>query len=141
MSGPEIQYPPRPSNVSAAATHHATHHPDEPDGDSPDVWQAWHAGLIAARMRSDPARRYRAELRSWAEAEAVWHRRHGKADTNRCLGCGEIVQRSTGKVHEIEGILAHATLDCLTAAGRQWRSRASAGLRRLGLVQPRGTEE
>lgn len=141
MSMSEIPIPPRPAKVSAAATHHATHHPDEPDGDSPDAWRAWHAGIVADRMRGDPARRYRAELRAWAEAEAVWHRRHGASEPSRCLGCGGLVLRSSGTVHEIEGVVMHGTLDCLTAAGRQWRARASAGLRRLGLVQPRGTEE
>jgi hypothetical protein len=110
-----------------------------PIGDTLEVWRAWMNRRIPVRMaRGLP----RAEaMRSvWAEAECIWHCRHGAPpDPNRCAGCGEWMLDGPGMRFN-DGAVIHFgnpdRLDCLILYGQKWREAASAGLIALGLKRP-----
>jgi hypothetical protein len=80
-------------------------------------------------------------LRSvWAEAEYLWHCRHGAApNANRCAGCGKWMLDGPG-IRFKDGAVVHFgnpnRLDCLILYGQEWRGAASAGLVALGLKRP-----
>jgi hypothetical protein len=110
-----------------------------PIGDTLPAWRAW----MNYRIRAWMARRLsRAEAMHsvWAEAEYLWHCRHGTpADPDRCAGCGEWMLDGPG-IRFMDRAVVHFGnpdwLDCLILYGQAWRGAASAGLVALGLKQP-----
>jgi hypothetical protein len=111
-----------------------------PIGDTLAAWRAWMNYRIPVWQALG---RSRAEaLRSvWAEAECIWHCRHGATpNPDRCAGCGEWMLDGPG-MRFIDGAVVHFgnpdRLDCLILYGQAWRTAASAGLVALGLKRPR----
>jgi hypothetical protein len=110
-----------------------------PIGDTLQAWRAW----MNYRIRPWMARgcsRAEAMRSVWAEAEYVWHRRHGAAPhPDRCAGCGEWMLDGPGMMFD-DGAVVHFgnpdRLDCLIIYGEAWRAAASAGLVVLGLRKP-----
>jgi hypothetical protein len=110
-----------------------------PIGDTLEAWRAWMNCRIPVRMaRGLP--RSEAMRSVWAEAECIWHCRHGAPpDPDRCAGCGEWMLDGPG-MRFSDGAVVHLgnpdRFDCLILYGQEWRATASAGLIALGLKRP-----
>jgi hypothetical protein len=110
-----------------------------PISDTLEAWRAWMNCRMPVRMARGLSR---AEaMRSvWAEAECIWHCRHGAPpDPDRCAGCGEWMLDGPG-MRFSDGAVVHFgnpdRFDCLILRGQEWRAAASAGLIALGLKRP-----
>jgi hypothetical protein len=110
-----------------------------PIGDTLKAWRAWMNCRMPFRMaRGLP--RTEAMQSVWAEAECIWHCRHGAPpDPDRCAGCGEWMLDGPG-MRFSDGAVVHLgnpdRFDCLILYGQEWRATASAGLIALGLKRP-----
>ena len=126
-------------NFNDAKHETALHAVTGPISDTLEAWRAWMNCRIPGRMARGLSQ---AEaMRSvWAEAECIWHCRHGAPpDPDRCAGCGEWMLSGPG-MRFSDGAVVHFgdpdRLDCLILYGQEWRAAASAGLIALGLKRP-----
>jgi len=78
-----------------------------------------------------------AQLLAWDDTLAAWHKLHGRRwPSDRCAGC-EAPIGDTRAFALLDGNQVHfASLDCLDAHNRRWRSEAHAALVALGLLPP-----
>ena len=68
--------------------------------------------------------------RALAQAEGLWHRLHHEVRPNWCPGCAKPL--GTAPSYHL-GDHQPIHVDCTAAYGEAWRSRARAGLRKLGI--------
>jgi hypothetical protein len=73
---------------------------------------------------------------AYAEAQRLWHRRHGElVDLGLCAGCDQPLNRDKA-IHAGDGNETHADNACLIAYGRRWRGAARQALEALGVPAP-----
>jgi hypothetical protein len=109
------------------------------DPDDPESWRRWYRRHVVLRS-SLP--RDQAERRAYGLAQVIWHRRHGEpTDPALCAGCGApLADRRVLRFDSAVAVHfdAEAGLDCVIRFGARWRGAAERGLRRMGIVPPRG---